>query len=546
MNVRIHILLILFTLLVLGCSNNAGPDDESSSENISSSEVLSLSGGGTGDVDSEAGASSETDTVAGESSASTGGESSEIASGESSGSTEGSSGGSSIEGAGESSVVGVSSSEGPKEELVEPADFDDAVVQGYLKDDKLPLLFANNSRYSDDEIFIAIVADNAPGLHSAPVWYDIAHQTVRLISASDNTVESPVETDSWKYPEIFTKLSDIPDNTIAMPRLTSAKMFISFKKMMYIHFHDAGGYAGPSHSNLSDPNHGIRYETIEFNTSGYIGSTKTAYDQEDGVTYNGVWINTSRVDAYQYPMGVEVFGTDVGGVGNDYKKVGELLEHDEILNRWNNTVSDPFKECYNEHKLPAGDGIIYQPSKIPEFGVAGEYKNYFDPYIDEVWTAFRSKKVRFSMFDEGLWEGWVEGDVFMAKQIEKKNGQPGDASGSIASKPSTTDVIEGAGVMAAGGMYDKNVQKFVCASLNRGIVNPDAPDGEFQDWEAADEFFKRDIYNEYVGFFHNPEISYNSETYAFAYDDVYDLSSTIQATFPDKIRVTIGGFVGIK
>ncbi|MGL1936591.1 MAG: beta-1,3-glucanase family protein [Fibrobacterales bacterium] len=541
MIVRTYILIFLTALLFFACSNDGITSEDTSSDTggasseigDSSESLVNLSSNGGGDVSSETVSGVSSEAAGGESDASdlsSSSENSDVSSGES------------------SDVIGdVSSSDGGTSsvDLVEPEAFDGALVEEILGGDNLPLMFANNSRYSEDEIFIAIVADNAPGLHSAPVWYDIANQTVRLISASDNTVDSPVETDNWKYPDIFTKLSDISDNTIAMPRLTSAKMFISFKNMMYIHFHDAGGYAGPSHSNLSDPNHGIRYETIEFNTSGYIGSTKTAYEQEGGVTYNGVWINTSRVDAYQYPMGVEVFGTDVGGVGNDYKKVGELLEHDEILNRWNNTVSDPFKKCYNEHKLPAGDGIIYQPSKIPEFGVAGEYKNYFDPYIDEVWTAFRSKKVRFSMFDEGLWEGWIEGDAFMAKQIEKKNGDPGDASGSISSKPSTTDVIEGAGVMAAGGMYDKNVQKFVCASLNRGIVNPDAPDGEFQDWEATDAFFQRDIYNEYVGFFHNPEISYNSETYAFAYDDVYDLSSTIQATFPEKIRVTIGGFVGL-
>ena len=60
---------------------------------------------------------------------------------------------------------------------------------------------------------------------------------------------------------------------------------------MYLHFHDDGGYAGANLSSSTDPNDGIRWELVEL-----------SWDN------SGVFTNTSRVDAYQYPMGIEVNG----------------------------------------------------------------------------------------------------------------------------------------------------------------------------------------------------------------------------------------------
>lgn len=41
---------------------------------------------------------------------------------------------------------------------------------------------------------------------------------------------------------------------------------------------------------------------------------------------------------------------------------------------------------------------------------------------------------------------------------------------------------------------------------------------------------------------HQSDISYNSKSYAFAYDDVNEQSSTLQTTIPDSVKITIGGF----
>ncbi len=402
------------------------------------------------------------------------------------------------------------------------------VEQILAQDGKLPFLFDNKSRYADDEIYIAIMANAAPDLgYENGVWVDIKNGTAHPMLFSDNTLDGPEgSTGDWKYANCWTKLSDIPDNTISIPRITSGKMFIAFKEPLYLHLHENGGYAQPDHNNTTDPSRGIRFETIEVNTSGYNNGS------------NGIWVNTSRVDFYQYPMGLEVWGQDVSGVGNTYRKIGELLSHDKILSEWQSTVPEAFQDCYIEHEYER-DGIIMQPSKIAAFQTGGTYANYFQSYIEEVWEAFRHKKLKSNWHDLGTWEGEVSGDVFTMRQVN------GNGTGTINGIPTTIEVIEASGLIHEGSEHDKNVQKFFAASFNRGIIDPDSPDGQLQDWGDEPEFYKRPIFNEYAGFFHRPDISYDSDTYAFSYDDVYDLSSTIQATFPEKIRITIGGFANV-
>jgi hypothetical protein len=117
-------------------------------------------------------------------------------------------------------------------------------------------------------------------------------------------------------------------------------------------------------------------------------------------------------------------------------------------------------------------------------------------------------------------------------------------------KPSTQDAIEGAGSLASttatGGSQkyheDLMIQAQVCAAINRHAIYTNSGVGEIQYNHDPSRFFKIAPYNQYVKFFHSEDISYLSQTYAFAYDDVGDQSSTIQCTFPTKVLVVIGGY----
>lgn len=188
--------------------------------------------------------------------------------------------------------------------------------------------------------------------------------------------------------------------------------------------------------------------------------------------------------------------------------------------------------------------IIEQASKIPDFKANGAYKNYFDAYVNDIWSTYRSKDLLLNIGDRGTWKGRVTGDRFDFYD-------PADNSqATIYRKPTTQDAIEGAGALAITTVtppntkYDEDlmIQAQVCAAINRHAIYTSAAVGEVQNNHDATRFFIIAPYNQYVNFFHSTDISYQSQTYAFAYDDVGDQSSTIQCTFPTKVTVVIGGY----
>jgi len=403
------------------------------------------------------------------------------------------------------------------------ASFDDAMNSDFKRRGMLPYLIDNNSEYHDTNIYVAMTGRS----NDKWVYLDFDTNELKEMSVDLNTVPGPPgDPTGFLYAAIFSRLSDIPSNTIGIPRISSGKMFISFEKPLFLHFHPNAAVAGftqPDFNNPADPNRGIRFETIELTWAP-----------------NGLWINTSRVDAYQYPMGLEVYGQNIGASRGVYKKVGELMSHRQIINLWPNRISTTFHPC----RVHLGqDGIIEQPSKIQAFKEGGVSEDYFKAYIDLIWDTYRLRPLKASFGDIGVWEGRVLGDTFTMSPVAQcpHNAAPG----SIRGIPSTQEVIEAKGKLAEGGEWDKNVQKMFSPAIQRHAIDVTVPSSQIQDLGDSSKYYVESPHNEYAAFFHGLDISHNSETYAFSFDDVFEQSSTIQASDPDRIRITIGGFFNI-
>ena len=375
----------------------------------------------------------------------------------------------------------------------------------------VPLQLVNNSDYADNEIYVAII-----GMQNGQwIYYDLADNTtanaaVKPLNTSVNTLHR--QPNDWGYANVFTTLDQIKGQTIHVAHTNACRLFFGFRSPMYLHAFDAG-YAGADFQNPTDPNHGLRWELVEF-----------TYDQ-----YDVMFINTTRVDAFQYPMGVELFGTSQSN--NAYMKRGELLSYNDIINRWNQqNGNSPFSACYQENVTTDNlGGIIIQPSKV----AAVKNNGYFDNYINQIWSYFTTHELYADMGQRGKWRGTVQGNTF----VLTSGGQT-----AYVNKPSTTDVIEGAGTFATGSDIDKAVQAQFCGAMNRGMVDVNTTDGQLQDWGDRTSFFTRNTWNPYVAFFHQDDLSYEGFTYAFAYDDTFDQSSTCATKYPDRAVVTIGGF----
>ena len=381
----------------------------------------------------------------------------------------------------------------------------------------IPMQLVNNSQFADNEIYVAIIGQS----NGTWVYYDLAknwsgYATLTPLSTSLNTLHKT--SSDWGYANIFTTLDKISNKTINLTQTNACRVFFGFKSPLYLHAFDSnGGFAGADFQNVSDPNHGIRWELIEFT-----------------LNQNAIYINTSRVDAFQYPMGLELYGGS--GANNPYMKRGEMEDYSTIINRWKSTNgSNQFNACYQQNITADGlGGIIVQPSKVASIKNNG----YFNDYINRIWSHYSYNQLYADMGQLGKWRGGVSGDVFT--MTRESDG----AVAKIYSKPSTTDVIEGAGAFAKGGELDKAMQAMFCGAINRGVIDLSVASGQIQYWGDTNKFFSTDVYNPYVKFFHQKDLSYNGYTYAFAYDDTFDQSSTCATSNPDHCVVTIGGFNG--
>lgn len=397
------------------------------------------------------------------------------------------------------------------------------LVAGAYAQNTLPYKFVNNTTFADDEIYVAVI-----GIIGGHVWIDASTGDVHQMNASDNTIQGPVINgnmgpgENGLYADCFTKLSDIPDKTIPIPKIAGSRILISFGSPLYLYFFGYSGapegYAAPNLANSTDPNQGIRYETIE-------------------LTYNdnGLWSNTTRVDSYQYPIGLEVWGA-----GDFYKKTGEVISHQSILDKWENEVPGTFQECFNET-----DGTILAPSKTSAFQSGGAYADYFKPYVDAIWDKYANQDLMFNSGAAGVWKGRVENEQFV---FHNQTNFTGNATAIISRRPNTQEILEGKGVLAedvqkiSGQTLDLVVQAQFCAALNRHAIDLEASAETVQDWSDSSKFFSAEPYNAYVEFWHREDISWGQSSYGFCYDDVFDYSSTIHTPSPTNVVVTIGGF----
>ncbi|UII26411.1 beta-1,3-glucanase family protein [Fulvivirga maritima] len=372
----------------------------------------------------------------------------------------------------------------------------------------LPYHVVNNSPYPDSEVYIGIV-----GITDGHVWVNPVTGQVNPMSPADNTVPGPVyggnqgPGNNGLYANCFRKLSDISNNTINIPKIAGCRIMIAFESQLYLYFfgHSGApsGYSAPNLENPTDPNQGIKYELIE-------------------LTYNdfGLWCNTTRVDSYQYPMGLEVWGN------NFYKKVGEQKTHAQILSDWQSSAPTEFQGL-----IDSSEGIIQFPTKNSSFP-----SNFFQGYIDAIWSKYSGQQLVFNSGQAGVWRGSVQGNQFVFTR---------DSDGQVATipgKPNTVEAMEGSGVLASGGQWDLVVQAQFVAAITRHAIDLNVPSGVLQDFGNTANYYQTWPYNWYAKFFHREDISFEGQTYAFAYDDVFDQSATVHTPNPTNITITLGGF----
>lgn len=383
-------------------------------------------------------------------------------------------------------------------------------------------------KYADDKVYWLIIGKdwNTGG-------YVRADQNGNLIPVSEGDNVIPVPGRDKGYANYGVSLAQAKSVTI--PPIESARIYMSVGKPVLVQINrDINGktaYAGPDLENSTDPNLEVTFDFGEFN----INRPRPASD------YPGIFVNTSRVDIFGFPLKLRVTGLD----GYD-ATVGEtLLEtRDELFARF---ILETPAEFQSLAKAP------YSPFRImaPAHGTFNDGLNvttgaqdkprgpnaaYLDAYISEIWNKYRNEDLVLKVGEWPTFTGRVGADdVFTFTD--------GIDTYKIFGKPTTTEVMLGNGVLddATGTSprtpkHDKQLQlqAQICAALNRHVAE-----------QPSDRWYNKDYFypagktaNFFTKFWH--EHSYNGLAYGFSYDDVGGHSPSIYTPSPVSVTYTIG------
>ncbi|MER7905944.1 beta-1,3-glucanase family protein [Streptomyces sp. NPDC095614] len=350
----------------------------------------------------------------------------------------------------------------------------------------LPLTIVNNSGSFANTSVRVYVVGNQDGrqVRLTP------EGTLAPISLSDNGADG--------FTDYSIPLSGSGETTLSLPYM-SGRIYVALGDKLKIKaVADGNGNAAlqyPAGWVTSDPNYTVLHDCAEF-------------------TYNaaGMFCNTTMVDMFSVPMSIGLTGAKNqttgslrdGGRAQAFAAVSRIPEFADLV---------------------LDDRRIVAPGHGLDSGIFAE--DYFDPYIDEVWSTYTGKDLTLAT-NAGTFTGRVRGDRFVFD---------GPASVSF-DRPSTRDVLFCDGKLAAPNDGTTGpVAAVLGAGFNRStlISDPAQPTAD-----PAAFYRSSQITNHYSAAIH--AATEEGKAYGFAFDDVADLASYIQDTAPKGARLTLTPF----
>lgn len=366
-------------------------------------------------------------------------------------------------------------------------------------------------KYADSQVYWAIIGKD---WNTGKFVHVDMNGNLIPMSLGDN---GQLVKNGLNYANYFYSLAQTKKITI--PAINSARLLMSVGSPMYIwvnqDINGNIGYAGANVENPTDPNIDITFDFGEF---AIIGKDKP---------YQGIFINTTRVDLFGFPVQLTVTGLD------GFKQtVGEPLteSRDELFARF---INETPAEFHSLAQAPYAPHRIMAPAHA-SFQTGGPNVNYLGNYIDSVWEQYRHQNLVLNLNNGWpTFTGHVEGDAFVFTD--------GLGTYRINGKPTTSMAMLGNGFLddssgATGLIRDKQLQlqAQICAALNRHVAHLDG-----SKWYNSAYFFPAGgAANYFTKFWHDHAL--NGLTYGFSYDDVGGYSPSIYTSAPVSVTYTIG------
>ena len=359
-----------------------------------------------------------------------------------------------------------------------------------------------NGAYTDDQVYVAVIGlDPATGQFA---WLK-PDGTITDATVADNTAAGSLTANGQNYSNYFFTLAQ--SKQLKIPQMNSGRVFISLGSPLYIKIlADANGnigYAGPNPLNATDPNINIYYDWYEF-------------------SYNnaGLWINTTQVDEFGLPMLLDVYGSN----NTFHKQTGINQSRASLYSAYLAETPAAF------HLNTLSPYRIMAPAN-DTFDVGQANANYFDPYIAQIWTYYTSNTLTVNLNGSRSFAGQVQGGQMVFTEVDLGNGAYVGGTYTV-NQPTTQDVLRGAGTLATGNSTELALEAQMCAAFNRHIMN------DATQWATPGSWYSASPANWYAKFWHDHSVG--GLAYGFAYDDVSNQSSTIQAGTPEHAVFGIG------
>ncbi|MFC0401984.1 discoidin domain-containing protein [Paraburkholderia rhizosphaerae] len=368
----------------------------------------------------------------------------------------------------------------------------------------IDLVNNTNGAYTDDQVYVLVIArDPATGQFA---WLK-PDGTIVASAVSDNDAANHLTgPDGKNYSNYAFTLAQ--SKTLQLPKLFSGRLYVSLGSPVFLKIlNDANnniGFAGPNPQNGTDPNLNVNFDWYEF-------------------TYgdNGLWMNTTQVDEFGFPMTQDVYGSN----RTFHMRTGISQRRADLFAAYASEVSSAFQpQSKSQFRIMA-------PAK-DSFAAGQPNGNYFDAYVNQVWQYYSSNSLVLNMWGNSRqFIGKVQGSQLVFSETDLHNGA--FVGGNyIVNKPTTQDILQGSGALATGNSTELAIEAQICAAFNRHVME------DVTKWATPDAWYAASPSNEYARFFHDHGIS--GLAYGFAYDDVSDASSTVVAAQPEHMVLGIG------
>lgn len=413
-------------------------------------------------------------------------------------------------------------------------DASSATVPVSVDPKSIPIAFKNTTRgvWADDQIYLEVVGFDGPGgdvnyVKPGASTRDGSVGIVRVGTTTDNNASDCLHNGSDCYPNYAFRLSDLKQGTLILPgnaRYAGARIYMSFGKPLYMKVADGNkGIVQVNFDSPTDINTDTVFDWFEF---AYDPYNKDAAGLPAPVAFGG---NETMVDQFAVPIDFEVT-TSTGNVIRRGVTLGSgsssgAATRDALIENYQTSTSAPFQALVQR----GSSGTVTRiksPFHSADFLPGGTNANYFDSYMQAVWSYYKTTTLVHYDQPGEVGNKWVGNVVANASGVDVLRFTYTDAgTGKVSGPyemtiPTTQELLEQNKAFPSGTTPAEIAmfRDLTAAVLRHVALDPTT-------WFDSAAYYQTAPYHEYSKFMH--DISIDHKAYGFGYDDVADQSSVI-------------------